>query len=58
MAKQVFGNDYPYMGDLELKTIIALVNSHPAIDFPEPLAPNIIAVGGLQVMDPKPLPSV
>lgn len=58
MARQVFGNDYPYMGDLEKKTLIALVNTHPSIDFPEPLSPNIIPVGGLQIKDPKPLPKV
>lgn len=58
MAKKVFGSDYPYMGDLEYKTVIALVNSHPAIDFPEPLGPNVIPVGGLQILEPKPLPKV
>lgn len=49
MAAEVFGPTLPYVGSLELKTKIALVNSHPAIDYPEPLSPNVIAVGGLQV---------
>lgn len=58
MARKVFGSDYPYMGDLEKKTLIALVNTHPSIDFPEPLSPNIIPVAGLQIKEPKPLPKV
>lgn len=49
MATQVFGNDLPYVGDLERHTVIALVNAHPVFDVPEPLPPNVIAVGGLQV---------
>lgn len=49
MATKVFGNDLPYVGDLERHTKIALVNAHPVFDVPEPLPPNVIAVGGLQV---------
>lgn len=49
MATQVFGIDLPYVGDLERHTVIALVNAHPVFDVPEPLPPNVIAVGGLQV---------
>lgn len=56
MARKLFGPDYPYLGDLEFKTSIVLVNSHPSIDFPEALPPNIIPVGGLQVKEPEPLP--
>lgn len=59
MAREIFvDKDYPYMGDLEYKTVIALVNTHPAIDFPEPLPPNIIPVGGLQIKEGKPLAKV
>lgn len=58
MVRKIFGNNYPYMGDLEKKMLIALVNTHPSIDFPEPLSPNIIPVGGLQIKEPKPLPKV
>jgi glucuronosyltransferase len=40
---------------LEEDTMLMLVNTHPATDFPEPLPPNIIPVGGLQIKEPKPL---
>lgn len=56
MAAKVFGPDLPFVGDLERLTVLALVNTNPTIDYPEPLPPNVIAVGGLQVREPKPLP--
>lgn len=58
MAKNIFGQDLPFIGDIERKIDLVLVNSHPAIDFPELLLPNVIQVGGLQVKEPKPLPEV
>lgn len=57
MAKQKFGPDLPYVGDLEDHAKIALVNIHPAIDFPQPLPPNVIPVGGLQIVPAKFLPN-
>lgn len=57
MAKQTFGPDLPYVGGLEDHAKIALVNVHPAIDFPQPMAPNVIPVGGLQILPAKSLPS-
>lgn len=57
-AKSVFGQDLPFIGDLENKIDLVLVNSHPAIDLPELLLPNVIQVGGLQVQEPKPLHQV
>jgi glucuronosyltransferase len=38
--------------------MLMLVNTHPAIDFPEPMPPNVIPVAGLQIKVPKPLPEV
>lgn len=59
MSAKTFGPDYPKGSDLESKTVLALVNSHPSIDFPEPLSPNVIPVGGLQIRSPpKALPKV
>lgn len=47
----------PYIGDLESRNILLLVNTHPALDFPEPLPPNVIPVGGLQIRNNvNPLP--
>lgn len=58
MVKPIYGKDYPKVSTLEFKTTIALVNTNPAIGFPEPLPPNVIPVGGLQIVDPKPLSEV
>lgn len=50
--------DFPSLAELEKKTAIMLVNSDNAIDFPEPLQPNMVQVGGLQIAEPKMLPEV
>lgn len=51
--------DFPYLGDIEKRSILALVNTDPAIEFSQPLPPSIIPVAGLQVRDPpNPLPKV
>ncbi|CAD7082966.1 unnamed protein product [Hermetia illucens] len=47
----------PSSFDLSQKGVLTLLNIHPAIDFPVPLPPSVIEVGGLQISDPKPLPS-
>ena len=44
--------------ELEQSAVLAFVNSHPAIEYPEPLAPNVIEVSGLHIREPKPLPKV
>ncbi|XP_055910229.1 UDP-glucosyltransferase 2-like [Eupeodes corollae] len=51
-----FSKDMPYLGDISKHTAISLVNSHPAINYVEPLPPNIIEVGGMQIKNSKPLP--
>lgn len=45
-----------YLGDISKHTSLAFVNAHPATNYVEPLPPNIIEVGGMQILDPKPLP--
>ena len=54
--KHIYGPDTPYADDLDKKASIMLVNSHPAVDYPETLPQNIIQVGGLQINDPKVVP--
>ncbi|XP_026462537.1 UDP-glucuronosyltransferase 2B17-like [Ctenocephalides felis] len=56
MAREVFGQDLPFIGDLEREIDLVLVNSHSGMDLPELLLPNVIQVGGLQVKEPKKLP--
>ncbi|XP_049297582.1 UDP-glucosyltransferase 2-like [Anopheles funestus] len=49
--------DLPYLGALDQKMMLMLVNSHHSVDFPEPIPQNMIQVGGLQIIPPKPLPA-
>ncbi|KAG5685003.1 hypothetical protein PVAND_014206 [Polypedilum vanderplanki] len=53
--KEIYGQDLPYAGDLEKMMQIALVNSHPAVEFAESLPPNVIEVGGMHIKESKPL---
>lgn len=50
-------DDMPSLNELEQKTKLILLNADNAIDYPEPLQPNMILVGGLQITDPKELPT-
>ncbi|XP_053686683.1 UDP-glucosyltransferase 2-like [Sabethes cyaneus] len=54
--------DIPYVGEFEKDTRIVLLNSNPIIQYsepsmPEPSMPNVISVGGLQIIKPKELPA-
>jgi hypothetical protein len=48
----------PKLEELEQRTAIMLINYDTSVDFPEPLQPNVVQVGGLQIVDPKPLDDV
>lgn len=48
----------PSVKELQERTKLILINIDPAIDPPEPLLPNVIPVGGMQVKKAKPLPKV
>ncbi|XP_059612714.1 uncharacterized protein LOC132259179 [Phlebotomus argentipes] len=48
--------DFPNAQDaakIEERTKIVLINKHPALDIIEPLMPNVISVGGLQIARTK-----
>jgi glucuronosyltransferase len=47
----------PSLLELEQRTKLLLLNSDHAVDYPEPLQPNMVLVGGLQITDPKELPA-
>lgn len=55
--QKLYGSGSPSANFLDQMHTLMLVNSHPAIDFAESLPPNIIQVGGLQIKEPKALPS-
>ncbi|EAT33348.1 AAEL014371-PA [Aedes aegypti] len=48
--------DIPYVGDLDRDTRIILLNSNPVIQYSEASMPNVISVGGMQIVKPKELP--
>uniref|UniRef100_A0A182Q3D3 UDP-glycosyltransferases domain-containing protein n=1 Tax=Anopheles farauti TaxID=69004 RepID=A0A182Q3D3_9DIPT len=55
IAQRGFDYQLPDLTELEQRTLIMLTNSNPALDPPESLPPNVIPVGGLQIVEPKPL---
>jgi glucuronosyltransferase len=57
MARKKFEfSNMPSLRNLEEKTALVLLNYDSAIDVPEPILPNVIHVGGLQIKEPKKLP--
>lgn len=58
MTRERFNFDFSSVEELQQRTAIMFVNTDNAIDFSEPLQPNMIQVGGLQIVDAKPLPQV
>lgn len=51
------GSNVPSTAELERRAILALVSTNPALDVPIPLPPNVIAVAGLHIEEPKRLPT-
>lgn len=58
MTREKFKFNFPPLKKLSQQTSLVFVNTDNAIDLAEPLTPNTIQVGGLQIMDVKPLPEV
>lgn len=57
IAREAVGENMRYLGDIEQDTILSLINADPAINIVEPMPPNVISVGGLQITEPKPVAS-
>lgn len=51
-------SNLPSARDLQNKMDLVLVNTHFSYETVEPLPPNLIPVGGLQIRDPQPLDQV
>ncbi|CAD5224033.1 unnamed protein product [Bursaphelenchus okinawaensis] len=45
--KTEFGHNFPHPSDLAKETELILVNTDELVDFPRPLPPNVIHIGGL-----------
>ncbi|PSN48147.1 UDP-glucuronosyltransferase 3A2 [Blattella germanica] len=57
IMRKYFKDQYmPYIGDLEKKTALLLVNHHFSLSYPKPMVPNYVQVGGMHVKPPKKLP--
>ncbi|KAI4466726.1 UDP-glucosyltransferase [Holotrichia oblita] len=55
-AKQKFGKNIASFDEAMNKIGVLLVNYDPILDFPQPIAPHIIPVGGLHMQRPTELP--
>ncbi|XP_058815961.1 UDP-glucosyltransferase 2-like [Topomyia yanbarensis] len=55
ILKQISPN-IPNIGELERDTRLVLLNSNPIIQLSEPMMPNVIPVGGMQIIPAKSLP--
>lgn len=54
--KRAFKNlDLPTVETLQKSIVLTLTNTHFSIEKLEPLPPNVISVGGLQIEEPQPL---
>uniref|UniRef100_A0A182PEX5 UDP-glucuronosyltransferase n=1 Tax=Anopheles epiroticus TaxID=199890 RepID=A0A182PEX5_9DIPT len=47
----------PDVAEFNAQTKLVLLNANPIIQYTEPFMPNVIPVGGLQIIKPKPLPA-
>lgn len=58
VAKEIFGENIPSLDEIGRKISLVLTNSDNVLNYPEPLPPQIIQVGGLQVTRTEVLPQV
>lgn len=55
--KDAISGELPYVGDLEKKISVMLINHHRALSPIRPLMPGQINVAGAHIKPPKPLPN-
>ena len=53
-----YTDSLPPVWELEHKTSLVLLNTHHSIDYPKPVMPNYVQVGGMHVRPPTDLPQV
>ncbi|KAJ3648850.1 hypothetical protein Zmor_020621 [Zophobas morio] len=56
ITKKIFGENIPSMEEFERHMSLVLTNTDPILDYPQPLAPNFISVGGLHTHRSNELP--
>lgn len=58
-ARQYFGNDMPYLGDILKNVSMLFLNTDPIVHKPRALQTNVVELGGkIHIKDKKPLPKV
>lgn len=58
LVKKYFGNDIPYIGDLEGNISLLLQNTNPIIHTARPYLPSVVELGRMHLKLKKPLPKV
>lgn len=58
IGRKYFGHDAPDADALMRNTSLIFVNGHNTVDLAKPILPNFIEIGGVHLVQPKPLPSV
>ncbi|CAG9860676.1 unnamed protein product [Phyllotreta striolata] len=55
-SRKYFGDDIPYLGELDKNLSLVMLSANPLIHPPRPNVPNIININQLNVKEKKPLP--
>ncbi|XP_046981628.1 UDP-glucosyltransferase 2-like [Schistocerca americana] len=55
LSRKFFGDSTPLPSEIEKNVSFVMVNTHFSTDYPKPLVPAIIEIGGLQAKPPQPL---
>lgn len=58
IARKYFGNDLPYVGDMEKNISLVLINTNAVLDYVKPTVPGVIEIGQMHIRPKKPLPKV
>ncbi|XP_049795743.1 UDP-glucosyltransferase 2-like [Schistocerca nitens] len=56
LSRKFFGDSTPLPSEVEKNVSFVMVNTHFSTDYPKPLVPAIIEIGGLQAKPAQPLP--
>jgi glucuronosyltransferase len=58
IAQKYFGKSTPLPSEIEKNISLVMVNTHYSLDYPKPLVPAMITVGGMHITPGKELPNV
>lgn len=58
IVRKHFGDETPTLDEIARNTSLIFTFSHFSINSPRPMVPGVVEVGGIQITDPAPLPTV